>query len=479
MSWSKGIAVVAISAGLLLAGDVNVPDADGTTPLAWAVYNDDLASVQHLLREGADPKIANRYGVTPLSLAATNRDAAMTEILLKAGADPNAKLPSGMTVLMTAARAGNPGVVRLLVEHGADVNAKGPEYGEIALTWAVSENHPEAAQVLIAHGADVNARTNSIQREKDRFGLEGVLTILPHGSWTPLMYASRQGALDAARTLVDAGAKLDLTDPDGTTALMLAIMNGHFDTAAMLVDKGADVNITDASGMAALYGAVDINTLGEVFGHPERPSTDKLTAVDLIRLLLEHGANSNARLKTPTLQRAHTPGEPSLNEGSTPLMRAAKNGDSAAIRLLLEHGADPNARQKNQTTALMFAAGLGRGTSAFTKDYATEGELLESVKVLIAAGADVNAVNDTGETPLHYGAQASDDIVRFLADKGAKLDAKDSKGRTPVEMALGVGLHGHAGGPPNVREGTANLIRQLIAAKNTAGKTGAPTAALR
>ena len=196
----KIAAVAAISTWLVYAGDVNVPDADGTTPLAWAVYNNDLPGVQRLLREGADPKLANRYGVTPLSLAATNRDAAMTEALLKAGADPNAKLPSGTTVLMTAARAGNPEVVRLLVEHGADVNAKGAEYGETALVWAVSENHSEAARVLIAHGADVNARTNAIQREKDRFGLEGVLTILPHGSWTPLMYAAPGFARCGAHT---------------------------------------------------------------------------------------------------------------------------------------------------------------------------------------------------------------------------------------------------------------------------------------
>jgi uncharacterized protein len=455
-----------VAASLLHAADVNAPDADGTTPLAWAVYNDDLPAAQRLLHTGADPKLANRYGITPLSLAATNRNAPMTEALLKAGADPNAKLPSGITVLMTAARTGNPDVVRLLLDHGADINAKGNDYGETAVVWAVSENHAEAAQVLIAHGADVNARTNELKREKDRFGLEGVLTILPHGSWTPLMYAARQGSLEAARTLVDAGAKLDLADPDGTTALMLAIMNSHYDTAAMIVEKGADPNVTDAAGMAALYAAVDMNTLGEVFGHPARTSTDKLSALDLMKMLLAHGANPNAALKTPTLQRAHTPGEPSLNEGSTPLMRAAKNGDSPAIRLLLEHGANPNAIQKNHATPLMFAAGLGRGTGAFTKDYATEADLLESVKVLVAAGADINAVNDTGETPLHFGAQASDDIVKFLAEKGAQLDAKDKQGRTPVEMALGVGLHGHAGGPPHVREGTADLLRQLMAAKS-------------
>ena len=471
MFWCKTLAIAIVSTALLGAADVNAPDADGTTPLAWAVYNDDLPSAQRLLRAGANPNAANRYGVTPLSLAATNRNAAMAKALLDAGADANANLPDSTTMLMTAARTGNPEIVSLLIEHGANVNAKGAPYGETALVWAAEENHSEAEQVLIAHGADVNVRTNALERAKDRFGLEGVLTILPHGSWTPLMYAARQGSLDAARTLVDAGANLNLTDPDSTTALMIAIINGHFDTAAMLTEKGADPNITDTSGTGALYAAVDVDTLGEVFGRPERPSTDKLSAVDLMKVLLAHGADPNAKLKTPSLQRAHTPGEPTLNTGTTPLMRAAKNGDSAAIRLLLEHGADPNAHQKNGSTALMLAAGLGRGTGAFTKDYATESELLESIKVLIAAGADVNAVDDAGETPLHYGAQASDDIVKYLAEKGAKLDVKDKKDRTPVEMALGVGLHGHAGGPPTVREGTANLLRQLIAnnaAKNTA-----------
>ncbi len=463
MFWFRTLALPIVAAAFLTAADVNAPDADGTTPLAWAVYNDDLPAAQRLLHAGADPKLANRYCITPLSLAATNRNAPMAEALLKAGADPNAKLPSGTTILMTAARTGNPDIVRLLIEHGADVNAKGDQYGETALVWAVSENHPEAAQVLISHGADVNARSNELKREKDRFGLEGVLTILPHGSWTPLMYAGRQGSLEAARTLVDAGANLNLTDPDRTTALMFAIINGHYDTAAMLTEKGADPNLADPAGMAALYAAVDMNTLGEVYGHPGRPSTDKLTALDLMKVLLAHGANPNATLKTTTLQRAHTPGEFSLNEGSTPLMRAAKNGDSATIRLLLDHGADPNIRAKNGTTALMFAAGLGFGTGTFANDYATPAELLESVQVLVAAGAEVNAVSDAGETPLHYSAQASDDIVRFLVEKGAKLDAKDKQGRTPVEMALGIGLHGHAGGPPTVREGTANLLRQLIA----------------
>jgi ankyrin repeat protein len=146
-------------------------------------------------------------------------------------------------------------------------------------------------------------------------------------------------------------------------------------------------------------------------------------------------------------------------------MRAAKNGDSAAIRLLLASGADPSLRQKNGSTALMFAAGLGRGLGVFAKDYGTDADLLEAAKVLVAAGADVNAATEAGETPMHYAAQVSNDLVRFLADHGAQLDATDKKGRTPADMALGVGLRGRAGGPPIIHKETAELIRQLMSRK--------------
>jgi ankyrin repeat protein len=277
-----------------------------------------------------------------------------------------------------------------------------------------------------------------------------------------LMYAARQGATDAARVLVMAGAKLNLTDPDGTTAIVFAIINGHYDTAALLAEKGADPNIADIAGMAALYAAVDMSTLGEVYGRPARKSTSKLTPLDLMAVLLAHGANPNAQLKSATLARAHTPGEGTLGEGTTPLMRAARNGDAPAMRLLLGHGADPAMVQRNHTTALMLAAGLGRGLGVFAKEYSTEAEMLEAVNVLLDRHVDVNAANDQGQTALHYAAMASDDIVRLLAVNGAKLDAKDRQGRTPLDSALGVGGRGRAGGPPIVRENTAALLRQLM-----------------
>jgi ankyrin repeat protein len=452
----------AVRALLKNRAEVNTPETDGTTPLDWAVRADDLEMSQWLLQAGANAKAANRNGVTPLSLAATNANPAMVEALLKAGADPKAALPGGQTILMTAARTGNPEVVKALLSRGVDVNAKESTYGETALMWAASENHASVVELLIEHGADRNARSNPVVFSKDRFGLEGVTTILPHGNWTVLMYAARQGATDASRVLIAAGAQLNPTDPDGTTALVLAIINGHYDTAALLTEKGADPNIGDTAGMAALYAAVDMSTLGEVYGRPARKSTSKLTPLDLMAVLLAHGANPNAQLTSVTLARAHTPGEGTLGAGTTPLMRAARNGDAAAMRLLLEHGADPTMTEKNHTTALMLAAGLGRGLGVFAKEYSTEAEMLEAVKVLLDRKVDVNAVNDQGQTALHFAAMASDDVVRVLAANGARLDMKDRQGRTPLDAALGVGGRGRAGGPPIVRENTAALLRQLM-----------------
>ena len=447
--------------------NVNIAGPDGTTPLAWAVESDDVELAGLLLKAGADPKIANRYGVTPLSLAATNRNAPLISILLKAGADPNAALPAGETVLMTAAHSGDAEALELLLASGAKVNARESTYGETSLMWAAAGNHAQAVRILIKHGAEVDAVSGGFPTEHDRFGLEGVLTILPHGHWTALMYAARQGSVDAARVLVESGAKIDVADPDGTTPLLMAISNDHFDTAAMLVDKGANPNLADSTGTTPLYAAVDMNTLGEVYGRPSRTSTDTLNALGFMKLLFAHGANPNAQLRTAALQRAHTPGEPSLGEGATALMRAAKNGDSAVIQLLVDNGANVNLAQKNGTTPLMFAAGLGRGIGVFAKDFATDTQMLEAAKTLVAHGADVNAISAAGQAPIHFAAQAadanfpapSDDVVHFLIEHGARLDVVDKQGRTPIDMALGKGVRGRAGGPVKERDSVIEYLK--------------------
>jgi ankyrin repeat protein len=436
--------------------------AEGTTPLHLAVRSDDLAAVRRLLRAGANAGAANRYGVTPLSLAAANGNASIVDALLKAGADSKATLPGGQTILMVASRTGNADIVNMLLARGSDPNARETTNGETALMWAAAEDHAEAVQSLIVHGAELDARSNALEYKTDRFGLEGVLTILPRGSWTPLMYAARQGAAKATRVLADAHANLNLADPDGSTALILAIINGHYDTAAVLLEKGADPNIADSAGMAALYAAVDMNTLAEVFGRPRKPSPDELNALGLMKKLLDRGANPNAQLKTATLYRAHTPGERILGEGATPLMRAARSGDAAAMGLLLEHGANPSMEQKNHTTALMLAAGLGRGLGTFADEFSTEAQQLEAVKVLLEQKVDVNAANDAGQTALHFAALSMDSVVELLAKNGAKLTATDKQGRTPLDMASGKGGPGRAGQAASSRPETIELIRRLM-----------------
>ncbi len=460
------------NAALVLLLALSLRAQDDMTPLHRAVQDDNVAESARLLKAGAAANVATRNGITPLWLAVMNRNAELAEMLLKAGADPNGKLPSGETILMTASRSGNAEVADALIKRGANVKAAGPAFGETPLMIAAMENHAGVIGVLLKNGAEINGRSTALTyTPKDRFGLEGVVTILPHGSWTALMYAAREGAADAARVLCDAGAEVNAADPDGTTSLLLAITNGHYDTAAVLIEKGADVNLADSTGMGPLFAAVDMNTIGEIFGRPNRVSRDKLTPAALMKILLDRGANPNAGLKTTTLQRAHTPGEPTLNEGATPMARAARTGDIAAMEILVAHGASVSQPLKNGTTPLMFATGLGRGVSAFAKDYATEAELVAATKFLLDHGADINAVSAAGQTAMHFAAQAtdanfpqpSDDLVKLLVSRGAKLDVVDKQGRSPIEMAQGKGLRGRAGGPVKPRDGTVELLKQLQA----------------
>jgi uncharacterized protein len=413
---------------------VTQASADGTTPLHWAVRVDDLDLVLALLRAGAT-NAANRYGTTPLELAAENGNPRVVEALVRAGADPKSATPEGETVLMTASRTGSVEAMRVLLVHGADPNAQEHWYGETALIWAAAENHVAAVRLLLEAGAKVD-----MPGKKMTFPRKvGGQTTLPVGSMTPLMYAARQGALDAVGALVDAGANLDIQDPDGTTATVFAIINGHHDVAAMLVEKGADPNIADSSGMAALYAAVDMNTLPFMHGRPYPKPSGRLSVPDLVGVLLAHGADVNQRLKTPLLRRHNNTSTQSLGEGTTPLMRAAASGDVPLMRVLLEHRADPSLRQKNGTTITMLASGFGRrgDHNADSQEFerGTPEELLRALKLCVEElGLDPNVANDQGDTALHVAHSA--DIVRYLAAHGARPDAKNKRGQTPLDAAL-------------------------------------------
>jgi ankyrin repeat protein len=440
-------------------GAVNAREIDGTTALHWAARADDLPAVQLLLRAGADVNVVNRYGVTPLSLAASNGSAPVVEALLGAGADPNTASREGQTVLMTAARTGNVAAVTALLNAGADPNASEQWLGETALMWAAGQNHPEAARALVEWGADVDARSALSTIPTLRAAGIGLITMeLPKGGWTALMYAAREGADAATRALAASGADLNAAGPDGMTPLIVAIINAHYDVASTLIDAGADPNRADEAGMTALYAAVDMRTPVWMQGRPDVPPTGSLDVVDFIKVLLADGAAVDTRLKMPLLQRNHTAGDGGLGEGATALMRAAKSGDIDVMTVLLEHGADPQATLKNHATALMIAAGLSwrDGGGAFpTRDRGNEANAIEAITMLMARGVDINAVSDAGDTAVHGAVQrGANDVLRFLAAHGAKLDVKNTQGRTPLELAASKREHAV----------TAALLRQLLGA---------------
>ena len=435
--------------------DPNVATPDGTTALHWAVHSSNLDAIQLLLEAGADADVSNRYGVTALFLAVTNGDIPVVEALLEAGADVNRALIEGETVLMTAARTGNADIVRLLVEHGADLESREDFYGETALIWAVAENHAETVDVLLDAGAGADERSTPTEFARDRYGL----SILPKGGWTPIMYAARDGAFAAAEVLVEHGADLNLADPDGTTALVFAIINYHYDLAAMLLEHGADPNIADVSGMNALFAAVDMKTLPWTFGRPMIDPVVRMTASELINLLLEHGADPNARLVKPLMMRAHTDGDPAVGAGATAFVRAAKAGDVETMEALVQYGADPNVVMENGNTALMLAAGLGwrDGNMAVpTIDEGTEEEAVEAIRFCLRHGADINAVGDRGNTALHVAStgRGSLKIVRFLYENGASPHIRNEAEETPMEAALNSRFRD--------RTAVASLLRELM-----------------
>jgi uncharacterized protein len=429
--------------------------ADGTTALIWAAHRNDLKTAEALIRAGTSVTAANPYGVTALSEAAGNGNAALIGQLLAAGADANASSPDGETALMLAARSGSVDAVSVLLEHGAKVDAKEGWRGQTALMWAAAANQGAIVSELIQHGADVNAHSTVWPPEVKRPKNGNIVSDRPKGGLTPLLYAAREGALDAVKALVEGGADLNLAEPDGTSPLVMALLNAHYDLAGFLLETGADPNIADRYGRAALYTAIDMYTIEPSVTRPAPKETDRLTALDVAEMAMAHGANPNARLKEPIPGRGLSDDpDPVLRDGTTPFLRAAKTGDLAGMRLLLAHGADPRLTTAYGTTALMLASGLGW---RYGQSQILEATAVEAVKFLLDLGADINTANEHGETALHGAAErGADRLVQFLVDHGAALDAKDRQGRTPLDIAAGNGSRGNPGYPS-----TLALFRQL------------------
>jgi uncharacterized protein len=424
--------------------DVNAPQSDGATALAWAAHGDDLEMAELLIRAGANLNAANDYGVTPLSLACANGSAAMVEKLLQAGANTNTVTRTGETPLMACASIGNPDAVKLLLTHKADVNAKEPRRGQTALMLAAAHHHPDVTRALIEYGADIHARSN--------------------GGFTPLLFAARQGDTDSARILLQAGADMnEAASQDANafvlsvnqvdrgvdvhegaqdfkiaiTPLLVASAGGHEALAIFLLEKGADPNVATKVGMTPLHYAV-LKGFSIMTG--VQPGTGLFYQIrssmkELIKALLAHGANPNSRLLEHLYVNDRTIG------GATPYLLAAASADAEAMRLLVAGGADPRMTTEMKTTGLMLAAGVDQ--QEWSDHGQGEGPSLEAVKAAMELGTDVNAANTDGRTALHGAADTGlDGVIEYLVQKGANVDAKDKYNQTPLSLALSVTLEG-------------------------------------
>jgi ankyrin repeat protein len=440
--------------------------SDGTTVLHWAAHNEDLPLVRALLRAGADPRARNDYGSTPLTEAAVSGNVPVLQALLDAGADVDSANDDGQTALMLVARTSRVDAARLLLKRGATVDAREKWRQQTALMWAAAQAQPEMVATLVKHGADVDARSlvNDWERQVT---VEPRSQARPSGGFTPLLYAARRGCEACARALIAGRADVNLTDPDGVTPLLLAALNLNFDTAKLLLDKGANPNLWDAWGRSPLYAAVDLNTLPDG-GRADRPSQDRTTSLELIGALLASGANPNLQLKLMPPYRSlrdDRGADGMLTIGATPLLRAAKAADVPAMKLLLAAGANPELPNVNGITPLMAAAGNAQSKIDTRGRYKTQEEAIEAIELLLAAGADVNGRDAQGQTALFGAATRGwNDVIRSLAQRGARLDVKDARGRDAADAALGSGTaSGRTGSDPQPQ--TAALLREMMAGK--------------
>jgi ankyrin repeat protein len=459
--------------------DVNAPQRDGSTALHWAVYRDDLEAADLLIAAGANVRAATREEVTPLAMACLEGSVAIVERLLKAGADPRERGPNGETMLMFAARNGRVEVITRLAAAGVDVNARENIRGTTALMWAVVEGHSEAARALLAAGADPAIRSgpaglpqnylaprlnvqNVVQAQERRrraaaagrtyaeqLELERTQGVLAGprgqpvddnddnvavvaglvggggGGLTALVFAAREGDLDSTRVLLDAGADVNQTTEYGWTALLTAINNRNYAVASLLAARGADVNIANKGGWTPLYLATDNRNIeGGDYPVP-KPDRDHL---EIIRILLEKGANPNAWVRENTLTRTIFTMQWFFEDGATPFVRAAQSSDTELMKLLLQHGADPKIATANGDSALTAAAGIG-WVEGVTYERSREANV-EAVRMLLDLGLDPNHANGEGRTPLMGAAlKGRNAVIQLLVDRGARLEIRDRGSR--------------------------------------------------
>lgn len=450
---------------LLAETDVNVTQPDGATALHWAAYRDDLATATLLLGAGADAGAANELGVTPLALACENANAALVEALLTAGADANATRETGETVLMSCARTGSSAAVRALIAAGAGVERREPTKGQTALMWAVARRHAEVVGVLLEHDADVQMRSKVRRQVISRrlqselkygelgrsYGTDAEETSI--GGFTPMLFAARQGDVEVARLLLDAGADVNDRAPDGASVLVVAVHSGHRTLAAFLLEHGANPNAAGA-GYSALHAAVLVGDL------------------EMVEALLANGARPDAQVTLATKVTRNGQvlmlGQHLL--GATPLALAAKFTEVEIMRALAVAGADIRLPVRNGWTPLMLASGASwryavwdrrdralAKAPAFQTQMYDEAGTLAAVALALELGAEVTAADADGNTALHHVVDKGfDQVVALLVSGGADLGAANSRGQTPLAL-VARGRTGNA----EAAQVTTELLRAL------------------
>ena len=459
---------------------VNVRAEDGSTALLWAAHWNDLATATLLIRARADANVANDFGMTPLSRACTNGSAALVALLLDAGANPNTRIATGESPVMTCASTGNAEAVRLLIAHGADVNAKEPSQNQDALMWAAAERHPNVVRLLVEAGASPQAHTKK--------------------GFTALHFAAREGDLDSVRQLLASGVDVDIrsrpdaaaetgrdatagsnggrsasgtaaaaaaprgpgyqaTISEGSTPLLVATVRGHVPLALFLLDNGADPNVLDA-GFTALHwasGTWEGGISNPVYGFSDPMSgiPDRQQKVALVKALLAHGANPNARMTRRPPGFSGLGGGYEDAAGATPFLLASAADDLEMMRLLLAAGADPRLITDTKATAVMAASGLNRGIG---ESPITEAQALDAVKFLFDLGADAKGSTTGGENALFGAAYRGwNTLLELLIEKGADVNAVSKAGITPWLAASG---HGdRLGGVLYNKEGADILLK--------------------
>jgi len=423
---------LATARGLVKQGvDINAAEGDSSTALHFAAYADDLSMADLLIRAGVRVDAANDLGATALHVACTNGSAAMVDRLLTAKANANAKLLNGETVLMSCSRTGNAAAVKALLVHGANAKAAEPEHNQTALMWAAAETHPDVVAMLLEFGAGVRARSRSysqtvVGEQTQRAGREKLNYDVMRGGSTALLFAARSGDAASAKLLLGAGADANDALPDGTSALVLAAQSGHRDVALALLDKGANPNDIGV-GYSALHAAILRSDL------------------ILVKALLAHGANPNIRMTKGTPVRRNSMDSFLLAPlvGSTPYLIAAKFLEPEFMRVLIAAGADSKMTMPNGATALMLAAGMNSPTNEDRRginviDFGKlepDSQVLPVVMTALEIGGGINATNEAGDTALHAAVTHSyETVIQYLVDHGADVNARNRQGMTPLGL---------------------------------------------